>query len=948
MATKVDTKHEVNFNRRVADVRPWSEQTREKLSDSGNFFFFFGCLVAVVWLFPVTLPVVAVVFLIAHFSVLGMKNILPYRYPAHKGIHPQTREKGDGILYIGGVRSESQYENFKQCWLSDSDLRKHWLVIGSTGSGKSEALKGIFFNTLCWGAGFFCADGKADNTLPTDGYAMARGFGRDDDYLALNFLLGGKTPQQVGNSRRRRSNRLNPFSSGDADTLIQMGANLLPKAEGDGKSWQEKALAVWRAVITALCYKRDTTSFTLSVGAIIDYLSLNKIEELYVDGFHEAARAPNGVWSYGYSSIKNYLDSGLPGYSVEKLLKKHNLTESTPATLSPMTGAPKKPPGREVDQDPSALEQHGYRVGQLMPVLNLLDKTYGYIFRAPFSEIDMIDVALHNRILFLLIPSLEKSSQEAENLGKLSIACLRVMMARNLGSDLEGNREELIESKATNAPYPYLVALDELGYYFADGIAVMFAQARGLGMSMLAATQDLKKLTEGSRASEAGSMIGNALTKLFLKVDDPDDTWKLVSGTLGKIQVAEYAGYESGNYLGGFKRDDKLTVRESDVISPEEIRKFSPGQGVMNALGVTRRISTFYMGKWLSKLNNSNFHLNRFLQVYDPSSQDILDHSIAIPKAARSAEQLKEDNANKLVGVLKGQRAAPADAPAQPIFTELSRIVGILNEKVPNISPFARGVSLYLGLKSFINAEATGGAASGDAHDIISPASLPILGSAQTIHLAQALDEYGLSDPLALIRKPIAEVLARIKEDPIREPAQDVISHAGSTIEGLDSRPRAAWPKVAAPISQELDFSAPDVNPLFAQTSKGDPSSSNAGRDLGSPSFDQGIIDEILREGRPASKSVMSEPDMWLVDAVTQAESLSENPRSVDHSVVALSADALVELEGLEKELGNDRPKTAARTIQKVVAAQVTPQTVGKGEPSSDEIDAFFNNIART
>src|SRR5690606_34720375 len=114
---------------------------------------------------------------------------------------------------------------------------------------------------------------------------------------------------------------------------------------------------------------------------------------------------------------------------------------------------------------------------------------------------------------FLLIPSLEKSASEAENLGKLTIACLRVMMARNLGSELEGSRAELLESKATEAPYPYVAALDELGYYFSDGIAVMFAQARSLGISMIAAAQDLEKLTEGNRAAEAGAMKGNTVNK---------------------------------------------------------------------------------------------------------------------------------------------------------------------------------------------------------------------------------------------------------------------------------------------------------------------------------------------------------------------------------------------------------------------------------------------------
>src|SRR3546814_9733938 len=99
---------------------------------------------------------------------MSIKNVLPYRYPAYAGKDPSTKKKGDGILYIGAVRSDSPYERMKQCFLSDDDLRKHWLILGATGSGKSETLKGVFYNCLCWGSGFFMADGKADNKLPTE------------------------------------------------------------------------------------------------------------------------------------------------------------------------------------------------------------------------------------------------------------------------------------------------------------------------------------------------------------------------------------------------------------------------------------------------------------------------------------------------------------------------------------------------------------------------------------------------------------------------------------------------------------------------------------------------------------------------------------------------------------------------------------------------------------
>ena len=60
---------------------------------------------------------------------------------------------------------------------------------------------------------------------------------------------------------------------------------MLPKVEGEGKNWQETALNRWRALVVALCYKRDNFGFELSVSTLIEYLSLQTIEELYMEGY---------------------------------------------------------------------------------------------------------------------------------------------------------------------------------------------------------------------------------------------------------------------------------------------------------------------------------------------------------------------------------------------------------------------------------------------------------------------------------------------------------------------------------------------------------------------------------------------------------------------------------------------------------------------------------------
>ncbi|MBS0454130.1 MAG: type IV secretion system DNA-binding domain-containing protein [Proteobacteria bacterium] len=631
----IEQHQEVKLSRNIADVRSWGEKYAEKLSKPHFLALNAGGLVfAMFALKPLwALWVVAFVFLFA--THLSYRVLLPLRYPPD-GLDEKGKE-GDGIMYVGHMRSTNPYDNFREVWMADSDLRTHFLILGSTGSGKSETLKGMFYNALCWGSGFFLADGKADNKMPLDLMAMCRMQGVDDDFLALNFLIGGSSPEKIRASRRRRTNMINTFSDSDADTQIQMGANLLPKAEGEGKSWQEKALNFWRSLVAALCYKRDTQGFEISVGTYIDYMGLPKVEELYAEGYKEYIAT--GEWSYGFVGIKSYCESGgCPGFMVDRVIAKYNLPpdpnsasrtglpsdRGSPRGQSAMAGAGKAQ--QKTEQDQATYDQHGYRIGQLMPALNLLDKTYGHIFRAKYSEIDMVDVALNNRVLVMMIPSLEKSASEAENLGKLAIACLRVMMGRNLGADIEGDRSHVLESKATQANYPFLVALDELGYYFSDGIAVMFAQARSLGMSMIAAAQDIEKLTEGSRAAEAGAMLANAVAKYFMRIDDAQKTHKLISDYVGKARVAVYNQYELN--AGGFRRDKAISVETVERVTIDDMQSLKTGQGLINTRGKTFGIAGFYVGDYLEKYKMRGFRLNRFLQVRPVSSEEVQANSI--------------------------------------------------------------------------------------------------------------------------------------------------------------------------------------------------------------------------------------------------------------------------------------------------------------------------------
>lgn len=940
----IEQHHAVGNKQRVGDVRPWFTRTQEWLSEPFNFLFATFPIIFFTVMIPALLFVTLAIVVTLHLCVMAFKNVLPYRYPIYEDKDLSTGKKPDGILMLGQTRSKSPYERFKQCFLSNDDLRKHWLIIGATGSGKSETLKGIFFNALCWGAGFFMADGKADNKLPTDGYAMIRAFGRDNSILYLNFLLSGKTPLEVSKSRRRRTNGLNPFYDAEADTIKTMGANLLPKAEGEGKQWQEKALAVYRAVIDAVCYKRDHQGMVISVGVIIDYLGLPKIEELYLEGW-DAAKANNDIWPPGFMGIKNYLEVGLPGYSVEKLLRKHERLDQPSSAFGQPRGGRGGQQSNEQTDAPS--EQHGYRVGQLMPVLNLLGGTYGHIFGNMFSEIDMIDVALHDRILFLLIPSLEKSAQEAENLGKLTISCLRVMMGKNLGSELEGSYTDLIESKATNAHYPYVVALDELAYYYTEGLAVIFAQARSLGMSMLACSQDLEMLTSGDRAAETGAMLGNAVNKLFMKIDDPNKTWELANKTIGKQYVATFDSYERG-VGSGYKRRQELRVQEQDIVTYQEMNALKAGQAVVNTMGKSSRIDTFYVGDWIASLKNQSFHVNRFLQVHPPS-EEVFEDSLYCTQLQQSESQKDQKRQSLLLDILTYRRTISASGSA-PIIEFISSASRTIEKLYPNDSSLTKGILLYELIKDWLAQQNNPSAVANQdsTNNEHGSAAAALLNTQFEHNLINALDEHGLPDPIALVRKPSYTVLGPVSND-----APNVTTDIGTNAvtENLDTAIMDVIGELPPnSITDEINNLGPNIQSTtqspMASLLYGYGASTGSELDVipnqmdDMPAFAEPEPESSLDRIFASQRSLPSVN--WVNQSLTNAHRLMDQPRSADDTVVGVTQEALASLRELEQALGSENPAQSAHAMQKVVAAQATPDTIGKGDISDAEIERFF------
>lgn len=476
---------------------------------------------------------------------------LPFKLPkSAKRIDPNypkpdgSNGMAEGILYLGNDR-----ETGEEVWFNNSDARTHCLYLGTTGSGKTFGLKSFACNALTWASGFIYIDGKADTDLWSTLSAMARRFGRDDDILIMNYMtgnVGGRVP----------SNTLNPFSSGSSSYLTNMLVSLMPDAEGDNAMWKDRAVALMSSLMPCLVWKRDNQNLPLNIGIIRHYLTFKAVIKMSRD---------SAVPEHFRNGLKGYL-AELPGYVDTVFDDNGDEKPNSPDAAAADTSVPR--------------QQHGYLSMQFTRSMQSLGDDYGFIFDTQAADIDMLDVVLNRRILVVLIPALEKSGDETANLGKIISSTLKGMMGATLGNTVEGDTATAIDNKPTNSATPFIAIFDEVGYYTAQGMAVMAAQARSLGFSLIFAAQDMPALEKRVK-EEARSITANCNIKLFGKLEDPTQTKDFFEKTVGSSIVTEVSGYQRPQG-GGLHYSDSMnaSVQIRARVHYDALKGFTEGRAV--------------------------------------------------------------------------------------------------------------------------------------------------------------------------------------------------------------------------------------------------------------------------------------------------------------------------------------------------------------------------------
>jgi intracellular multiplication protein IcmO len=222
--------------------------------------------------------------------------------------------------------------------------------------------------------------------------------------------------------------------------------------------------------------------------------------------------------------------------------------------------------------------------------------------------------------MVVLLPALEKSPDELSNLGKVIISSLKSMMAAGLGDSVEGSYQDLILKKPTNADTPFLCVLDEYGYYAVKGFAVVPAQARSLGFSVVFAGQDLPAFQKASK-EEAASIGANTNIKICMKLEDPTETWDFFMKTAGEAYVTTVESFNSGggNMAGGYMDSKSAKAEKRSRIDLLDLKDQGVGEAHFFFQSNIVRARFFFANPQPCQ----NMRLNQMTKVDLPKDQDL-------------------------------------------------------------------------------------------------------------------------------------------------------------------------------------------------------------------------------------------------------------------------------------------------------------------------------------
>jgi len=162
-------------------------------------------------------------------EVLSVVGYQVFPEEVHQHISVVKDDSGDGKKKLANMQKtfESDREKYRHVGLQKNLLTTHLILIGKTGSGKTEGVRSISDDVLKMGGGLLFSDGKSDENMFREFQSQAVRAYRETSAYSLNFLKAEKLGE---------SNTFSPITIMHPIKIVEFLGSLAGGGDGGGNA----------------------------------------------------------------------------------------------------------------------------------------------------------------------------------------------------------------------------------------------------------------------------------------------------------------------------------------------------------------------------------------------------------------------------------------------------------------------------------------------------------------------------------------------------------------------------------------------------------------------------------------------------------------------------------------------------------------------------------------
>ncbi|RXI43413.1 hypothetical protein CRU99_07720 [Malaciobacter mytili] len=503
-----------------------------------------------------------------YFSLFFSSGILLILFINKYSINSDKREtliennpKNKYMLSLGlevkkfyGDAKKSLFPNniVRQLLYNAEKFKRHMIILATIGGGKTFLMKGLAEQQIILGGGGFFIDGKGTAEFAKEMFAIAKLYGREKDFIHLNFL------------DMQNTHSINPLQVGTVNSLYEILTSLLI---GEENQWKNKQKEYIKNVLKLLVYKRDNENLDLNFSVLTEYMTLSKLVNealLYKEDAKSNSSLKDFV-NFISSSIAIELNEFL--YSDFKIVydedDKVNVKGKIPKQDNPFLEKVKK---NESNSNLQGVYDASMSANAWRSVLTTLGSDYKNILNQKDSTISLWEVIQYNKLLFITLPTMD-SDQTPKELGRLMLGLLK-------------NVAQEKAKFAIQPEIPFLAIFDEIGSYIINGFGRLMSKCRSLGIAVVPIFQSFAQidLVDEGKGLETKEILDVTGTLVVMKVTSPEVT-ELINRKLKQIRYIDRNYQEQKKHIKSQAvSTDSFQVLQEEAIKHFEVEKMNNGE----------------------------------------------------------------------------------------------------------------------------------------------------------------------------------------------------------------------------------------------------------------------------------------------------------------------------------------------------------------------------------